>query len=68
MQTDWEGGYFPVTLHFTENYPSNPPTCKFPRKFLHVNVYDSGDVCLSILGDVSFNSMDAFFFFITWPS
>ncbi|ONM51895.1 Histone acetyltransferase type B catalytic subunit [Zea mays] len=30
--TDWEGGYFPVTLHFTENYPSNPPTCKFPRR------------------------------------
>ncbi|ONM14677.1 Ubiquitin-conjugating enzyme E2 I [Zea mays] len=49
--TDWEGGYFPVTLHFTENYPSNPPTCKFPRRFFHVNVYDSGDVCLSILGD-----------------
>lgn len=51
MQTDWEGGYFPVTLHFTENYPSIPPTCKFPRRFFHVNVYDSGDVCLSILGD-----------------
>jgi len=49
--TDWDGGHFPVTLHFTEDYPSNPPTCKFPRKFLHVNVYDSGDVCLSILGD-----------------
>ncbi|OEL21108.1 SUMO-conjugating enzyme SCE1 [Dichanthelium oligosanthes] len=51
MQTDWEDGYFPVTLHFTENYPSNPPTCKFPRKFFHVNVYDCGEVCLSILGD-----------------
>ncbi|CAL5030443.1 unnamed protein product [Urochloa decumbens] len=49
--TDWDGGYFPVTLHFTENYPSNPPTCKFPARFFHVNVFDSGEVCLSILGD-----------------
>ncbi|CAL5069537.1 unnamed protein product [Urochloa decumbens] len=51
IYTDWEGGYFPVTLHFTENYPSNPPTCKFPARFFHVNVFDSGEVCLSILGD-----------------
>ncbi|KAK3141718.1 hypothetical protein QOZ80_4BG0337490 [Eleusine coracana subsp. coracana] len=48
--TDWEGGYYPLTLHFTEEYPSNPPTCKFPAGFFHVNVYDTGAVCLSILG------------------
>ena len=23
--TDWEGGYFPLTLEFTEDYPSKPP-------------------------------------------
>ncbi|KAL6652185.1 hypothetical protein ACP70R_011110 [Stipagrostis hirtigluma subsp. patula] len=50
-RTDWEGGYFPLTLHFNENYPSSPPICKFPRDFFHVNVYDTGAVCLSILGD-----------------
>ncbi|XP_066365641.1 uncharacterized protein [Miscanthus floridulus] len=31
FQTDWEGGYFPLTLHFSEDYPSNPPKCKFPQ-------------------------------------
>lgn len=55
MQTDWEGGHFPLTLHFDEDYPSRPPHCKFPAGFFHVNVYGSGSVCLSILGDVSFN-------------
>ncbi|CAD6259895.1 unnamed protein product [Miscanthus lutarioriparius] len=48
--TDWEGGHFPLTLHFTEDYPSRPPDCKFPAGFFHVNVYQTGSVCLSILG------------------
>lgn len=55
MQTDWQGGHFPLTLHFSEDYPSTPPDCKFPAGFFHVNVYNTGSVCLSILGDVSFN-------------
>ncbi|KAJ6971660.1 SUMO-conjugating enzyme SCE1-like [Populus alba x Populus x berolinensis] len=29
--TDWEGGFFPLTLHFSEDYPSKPPKCKFPQ-------------------------------------
>ncbi|ONM14674.1 SUMO-conjugating enzyme SCE1 [Zea mays] len=49
--TDWEGGHFPLTLHFDEDYPSRPPHCKFPAGFFHVNVYNTGSVCLSILGD-----------------
>ncbi|KAL2906321.1 SUMO-conjugating enzyme SCE1 [Bienertia sinuspersici] len=28
--TDWEGGYYPLTMHFSEEYPSKPPKCKFP--------------------------------------
>jgi len=51
MQTDWEGGYFPLTLHFSEDYPSKPPKCKFPQGFFHPNVYPSGTVCLSILNE-----------------
>ncbi|XP_069151662.1 SUMO-conjugating enzyme SCE1-like isoform X2 [Solanum lycopersicum] len=47
--TDWEGGHYPLTMHFSEDYPSQPPKCKFPRGFFHINVYPSGDVCLSIL-------------------
>ena len=52
-QTDWEGGYFPLTLHFSEDYPSKPPKCKFPQGFFHPNVYPSGTVCLSILNEDS---------------
>ncbi|KAL8152051.1 hypothetical protein V2J09_021859 [Rumex salicifolius] len=51
--TDWEGGFFPLTLHFTEDYPSKPPKCKFPPGFFHPNVYPSGTVCLSILNEDS---------------
>ncbi|GKD52545.1 SUMO-conjugating enzyme SCE1 [Tanacetum coccineum] len=51
--TDWEGGYYPLTLHFTEDYPSKPPKCKFPPGFFHPNVYPSGTVCLSILNEDS---------------
>ncbi|KAF8406289.1 hypothetical protein HHK36_008374 [Tetracentron sinense] len=52
-ETDWEGGYFPLTLHFSEDYPSKPPKCKFPQGFFHPNVYPSGTVCLSILNEDS---------------
>ncbi|KAF9668536.1 hypothetical protein SADUNF_Sadunf14G0013700 [Salix dunnii] len=48
---DWEGGFFPLTLHFSEDYPSKPPKCKFPQGFFHPNVYPSGTVCLSILNE-----------------
>ncbi|KAK3022307.1 hypothetical protein RJ639_046165 [Escallonia herrerae] len=53
MQTDWEGGYYPLALHFSEDYPSKPPKCKFPTGFFHPNVYPSGTVCLSILNEDS---------------
>ncbi|XP_039773647.1 SUMO-conjugating enzyme SCE1-like [Panicum virgatum] len=49
--TDWEGGYFPLTLNFPEDYPCNPPVCKFLAGFFHVNVYPTGTVCLSILSN-----------------
>ncbi|KAE8782496.1 SUMO-conjugating enzyme SCE1 [Hordeum vulgare] len=51
--TDWEGGNYPLTLHFSEDYPSKPPKCKFPTNFFHPNVYPSGTVCLSILNEDS---------------
>merc|ERR1712137_1117469 len=49
--TDWEGGLYPVTCHFTEEYPSKPPKCCFPSGFFHPNVYPPGTICLSILNE-----------------
>lgn len=56
LQTDWEGGFFPLTLNFSEDYPSKPPKCRFPQGFFHPNVYPSGTVCLSILNEDSVSS------------
>ncbi|XP_038901078.1 SUMO-conjugating enzyme SCE1 isoform X2 [Benincasa hispida] len=53
LWTDWEGGFFPLTLNFSEDYPSKPPKCRFPQGFFHPNVYPSGTVCLSILNEDS---------------
>ncbi|GLC41473.1 SUMO-conjugating enzyme sce1 [Pleodorina starrii] len=49
--TDWEGGFFPLTMEFSEDYPTKPPKCKFPAGFFHPNIYPSGTVCLSILNE-----------------
>ena len=49
--TPWEGGNFPVTLEFNNDYPSKPPKVTFPQGFFHPNVYGSGRVCLSILAE-----------------
>ncbi|MCO5561675.1 hypothetical protein L7F22_015296 [Adiantum nelumboides] len=49
--TDWEGGYFPLSLQFCESYPTKPPVCSFPANFFHPNVYKSGKVCLSIINE-----------------
>uniref|UniRef100_A0A7S1SNJ0 SUMO-conjugating enzyme UBC9 n=1 Tax=Tetraselmis chuii TaxID=63592 RepID=A0A7S1SNJ0_9CHLO len=49
--TDWAGGRYPLKLHFSEDYPSRPPTARFPRGFFHPNVYPCGKVCLSIINE-----------------
>lgn len=49
--TLWEGGYYPVTIEFFEDYPTRPPRCRFPAGFFHPNIYPSGTVCLSILNE-----------------
>lgn len=51
QSTDWEGGFFPLTMEFSEDYPTKPPKCKFPAGFFHPNIYPSGTVCLSILNE-----------------
>ncbi|GAB4818480.1 hypothetical protein N2152v2_005526 [Parachlorella kessleri] len=48
--TLWEGGVYPVEIVFPSTYPTEPPRVRFPRGFKHPNVFDTGDVCLSIIG------------------
>ncbi|EFA82218.1 putative E2 enzyme Ubc9 [Heterostelium album PN500] len=49
--TLWEGGVYPLTMEFSEDYPSKPPKCRFPKDFFHPNIYPSGTVCLSIVNE-----------------
>ncbi|QWW23003.1 hypothetical protein CA7LBN_001804 [Candidozyma auris] len=49
--TLWADATFPVTIYFSEEYPSKPPKVMFPPAFYHPNVYPSGTVCLSILNE-----------------
>ncbi|XP_067928138.1 ubiquitin-conjugating enzyme E2 R2-like [Watersipora subatra] len=47
--TLYEGGYFKAIMKFPSDYPYSPPTVKFVTKMWHPNVYENGDVCISIL-------------------
>eukprot|EP01132_Coremiostelium_polycephalum_P004701 gene4701-5873_t len=49
--TLWEGGVYPLTIEFSEEYPSKPPKCRFPKDFFHPNIFPSGSVCLSIVNE-----------------
>ena len=48
-QTLYEGGYFKALMKFPNDYPYSPPTMKFLTKVWHPNVYENGDLCISIL-------------------
>jgi ubiquitin-conjugating enzyme E2 R len=47
--TLYQGGYFKALLRFPTNYPYSPPTMRFIGKVWHPNVYENGDLCVSIL-------------------
>uniref|UniRef100_A0A5S6Q7X2 UBIQUITIN_CONJUGAT_2 domain-containing protein n=1 Tax=Trichuris muris TaxID=70415 RepID=A0A5S6Q7X2_TRIMR len=47
--TIYEGGYLKALLQFPVNYPFSPPTMRFTTKLWHPNIYESGEVCISIL-------------------
>mmetsp|Transcript_22941 Transcript_22941/g.53549 ORF Transcript_22941/g.53549 Transcript_22941/m.53549 type:complete len:158 (-) Transcript_22941:330-803(-) len=49
--TIWEGGLFKLRMVFSEDYPLKPPLCYFPPGFFHPNVFDNGQVCLSIINE-----------------
>lgn len=48
-KTLYEGGYFKAKINFPQDYPYSPPTFRFLTTMWHPNIYESGDVCISIL-------------------
>jgi len=47
--TLYQGGYFKASIKFPNNYPYSPPTLRFLSKVWHPNVYENGELCISIL-------------------
>ncbi|XP_059923477.1 ubiquitin-conjugating enzyme E2 R2-like [Gadus macrocephalus] len=47
--THYEGGYFKARMKFPIDYPYAPPAFRFLTKMWHPNIYENGDVCISIL-------------------
>ena len=47
--TLYQGGYFKSMIKFPHDYPYSPPTVRFSTKMWHPNIYENGDVCISIL-------------------
>ncbi|KAH8663948.1 ubiquitin-conjugating enzyme/RWD-like protein [Xylariales sp. PMI_506] len=45
----FNGGYFKAEMHFSEEYPYQPPSFRFQIPIYHPNVYSDGRVCISIL-------------------
>lgn len=48
-ETLYEGGYFKALMKFPPDYPYSPPSVKFLTKMWHPNIYENGEVCISIL-------------------
>lgn len=48
-ETLYEGGYFKALMKFPHDYPYSPPSVRFLTKMWHPNVYENGEVCISIL-------------------
>ncbi|GAU91981.1 hypothetical protein RvY_04134 [Ramazzottius varieornatus] len=51
--TLYAGGYFRALMKFPSEYPFSPPSVKFVNKIWHPNIYDNGNVCISILHPAS---------------
>jgi len=47
--TLYQGGYFKAHVKFPADYPYSPPSVRFLTKVWHPNVYENGDLCISIL-------------------
>uniref|UniRef100_H2Z8E4 UBC core domain-containing protein n=1 Tax=Ciona savignyi TaxID=51511 RepID=H2Z8E4_CIOSA len=47
--TLYQGGYFKAHIRFPGDYPYSPPSFRFLSHIWHPNVYENGEVCISIL-------------------
>ncbi|XP_039251928.1 ubiquitin-conjugating enzyme E2 R2-like [Styela clava] len=47
--TLYQGGYFKAHMKFPMDYPYSPPSFRFLSKMWHPNIYENGEVCISIL-------------------
>jgi len=47
--TLYEGGFFQAKLEFPDNFPNMPPVMTFTPAIWHPNIYENGQVCISIL-------------------
>merc|ERR1711935_1110455 len=54
-KTLYEGGYFKAEMTFPTDYPYSPPQFRFMTEMWHPNIYENGDVCISILPSTTRN-------------
>jgi len=47
--TLFEGGFFKAQLVFPKDFPNKPPKMTFKSEMWHPNIYENGEVCISIL-------------------
>ncbi len=47
--TPFEGGKFSIAIELSDDYPYEPPRCRFATKIFHPNISYSGDIRLNIL-------------------
>jgi len=48
-ETLYQGGYFKANMKFPADYPYSPPSIRFLTSVWHPNVYENGNLCISIL-------------------
>ena len=72
--TPFEGGFFLVAIDIGDDYPENPPKCKFITPIYHPNVTSQGTICLNILdkqwnvNNRIFNVVDYIYFLMARPN